>query len=246
MKKLDVIIPCLNEEKVLEQSTITLKNFLKENMPEYDSTITIVDNGSKDATLEIAKRLSEQHENVRAMRLEKRGRGRALKKSWSESDADIVSYMDVDLSTDLKAFPHLVNSIANENFHLATGTRLTRDSETKRCFKREFTSRVYNILIKLILNTKYSDAQCGFKAMDKKTFQKLLPHLKDNEWFLDTEMMTIAEKTGHKIYEVPVLWIEDMDSRVNVIDTAVKYIRDLIKIRFRLKGIKNELQKATE
>jgi glycosyltransferase involved in cell wall biosynthesis len=246
MKKLDVIIPCLNEEKILEQSVTTLRGFLKENMSDYDYSITIADNGSKDATLEIAKRLSEEHPEVGYNRLEQRGRGRALKKSWSESDADIVSYMDVDLSTDLKAFRPMIDAIANDNFHLATGTRLTKDSETKRCFKREFTSRVYNILIKAILNTKYSDAQCGFKAVDKKTFQKLLPHLKDNEWFLDTELMTIAEKTGHNIFEIPVLWIEDMDSRVNVLDTAVKYIRDLIKIRFRLKNIKNELQKTSE
>lgn len=246
MKKLDVIIPCLNEEKILEQSITTLRGFLQETMSDYDYGITIVDNGSKDATLEIAKKLSEEHHDVGYKRLEQRGRGRALKKSWSESDADIVSYMDVDLSTDLKAFRPMIESIANNNFHLATGTRLTKDSETKRCFKRELTSRVYNILIKLILNTKYSDAQCGFKAVDKKTFQKLLPHLRDNEWFLDTELMTIAEKTGHNIFEIPVLWIEDMDSRVNVLDTAVKYIRDLVKIRFRLKNIKNELQKTSE
>tara|TARA_Y100000034_G_C6841539_1_gene380825 strand:- start:322 stop:1062 length:741 start_codon:yes stop_codon:yes gene_type:complete len=246
MKKIDVVIPCLNEEKVLKQSIIKLRNFLKEDMSNYDCNITISDNGSTDSTLEIAKKLSEEYPDIKYNRLEKRGRGRALKKSWSESEADILSYMDVDLSTDLKAFRPMIDSIANNNYQLATGTRLTKNSETKRCFKRELTSRVYNLLIKLILNTKYSDAQCGFKAIDKKTFQKILPHLKDNEWFLDTEMMTIVEKTNHKIYEVPVLWIEDTDSRVNIIDTAIKYIRDLIKMRFRLKKIKNELQKTSE
>ena len=242
MKKLDVVIPCLNEERILEKSINSLRDFLKQNMSQYDYNITIADNGSKDSTFEIAKKLSKKHPEVRVITLKKKGRGRALKKAWTMSDADILSYMDVDLSTDLKAFPAMIDAIANKSYHLGTGTRLTKNSETKRCFKREFISRIYNILVKLIVNTKFSDAQCGFKAVDKQTFIKLLPYLKDNEWFLDTEMMTIAEKTGHKIYEIPVLWIEDPDSRVNLIDTAIKYIRDLIRIRFRLRKIKKKLR----
>jgi glycosyltransferase involved in cell wall biosynthesis len=238
MKKVDVVIPCLNEEKVLATSIITLRNFLKDNLKDYKYNITIADNGSKDSTFEIAKELSKKYEEVRVIHLTKRGRGRALKKAWHMSNSDIISYMDVDLSTDLKAFPPMIKAIAENNHQLGTGTRLTKNSETKRCFKRDFISKTYNILVKLIVNTKFSDAQCGFKAVDKKTFTDLLPHLKDNEWFFDTEMLTIAEKKGYKIYEEPVLWIEDMDSRVKIINTAVKYIRDLVKLRFRLKKIK--------
>ena len=150
------------------------------------------------------------------------------------SDADIVSYMDVDLSTELKAFPPMINAIANENYHLGTGTRLAKNSNTKRGFKREFISRVYNLMVKAILWTKYSDAQCGFKAIDKKIYNQLHHTLKDNEWFFDTEMLTIAEKKGFKLFEIPVTWIEDADSRVKIIDTAYKYIRDLIKLRTRI------------
>jgi glycosyltransferase involved in cell wall biosynthesis len=234
MKKVDIVIPCLNEENVLEQSIDTLRNFLKENMSEYDNTITIADNGSTDATLEIAKRLTEQYPEVRFNTLDKKGRGRALKKTWSESDADIVSYMDVDLSTDLKALPPMINAIANENYHLGTGTRLAKNSNTKRGFKRDFISRVYNLMVKTILWTKYSDAQCGFKAVDKKIYDQLHPVLKDNEWFFDTEMLTIAEKKGFKLFEIPVTWIEDTDSRVKIINTAYKYIRDLIRLRTRI------------
>jgi glycosyltransferase involved in cell wall biosynthesis len=242
MKKLDVVIPCLNEERVLESSINTLLKFLKQNMNQYKYNITIADNGSTDSTFKIARKLSKEHLEVRVIRLTKRGRGRALKKAWKMSDADIVSYMDVDLSTELAAFPPMIDAIANKGFQIGTGTRLAKESKTKRGFKREFISRTYNLLVKLIVNTKYSDAQCGFKAIDKQTFQKLLPHLKDNEWFLDTELLTIAEKTGHKIYEIPVLWIEDPDSRVKLIDTAIKYIRDLFTIRFRLNKIKKVLK----
>ena len=233
MKKIDIVIPCLNEEKILESSINILRKFLKKNMCQYECDITIADNGSTDNTFEIAKNLSRKYSDVRVIKLKKRGRGRALKKAWSMSNSDILSYMDVDLSTELNAFPPMINAISN-GYHVGTGTRLAKESKTKRVFKREFISRTYNILIKLILWTKYSDAQCGFKAIDKHTFQKLLPNLKDNEWFFDTELLTIAEKRGLKIYEIPVTWIEDMDSRVNIIDTAYKYIRDIIKLKARL------------
>ncbi len=241
MKKVDIVIPCLNEEKVLEKSIMSLKDFLRDNFKDKSYVITIADNGSTDSTLEIAKRLSKTYPDVRAIRLSKKGRGRALKKAWSMSDADIVSYMDVDLSTNLEAFPPLIKAIANQGYHLGTGTRLTKESNTKRSFKREIISRTYNRMVKLILNTKYSDAQCGFKAIDKKVFEELLPHLKDNAWFFDTELLTFAEKKGYKIYEVPVTWIEDNDSRVKIIDTAIKYTRDLLKLRMRLrKNLKSE------
>jgi glycosyltransferase involved in cell wall biosynthesis len=234
MKNIDIIIPCLNEEKILETSINTLRDFLQKNMKQYNYHITIVDNGSTDNTFEIAKKLSKDHSQVRAIKLMKKGRGRALKKAWNMSDSDIISYMDVDLSTELCAFPSMIDAIANKGFHISTGTRLSKDSKTKRGFKRELISRTYNILVKLILWTKYSDAQCGFKAINKQTFQKLLPNLKDNEWFFDTELLTIAEKKGLKIHEIPVTWVEDTDSRVNIIDTAYKYIRDLIKLRMRI------------
>jgi len=242
MKRLDVVIPCLNEEKILEKSINTLRKFLKDNMKDYDYIITIADSGSTDSTFNIAKRLSKANKDVRVVKLPIKGRGLALKKAWRMSDAEILSYMDVDLSTDLKAFRPMIEAIAKRGYHLGTGTRLTKNSETKRSFKRDFISKVYNTIVKLILKTKFTDAQCGFKAIEKKTFNRLLPHLKDNRWFLDTEMLTIAEKTNHKIYEIPVKWIEDTDSRVKILETSTQYIRDLIKLRFRINKLPKNLK----
>lgn len=233
IKRLDVVIPVYNEQKALEKSVATLHAFLQESLPDYDWCITIADNASKDNTLAVAKSLAEKLKRVSYIHLDKKGRGRALRSAWTQSDADILTYMDVDLSTQLDAFPPLVRALSDE-FHVATGTRLTPKSNTTRSLFREVLSQGYNILVKLFLQTKFSDAQCGFKGITKETAIVLLPKIKDEEWFFDTELLTRAEKAGYKIFEIPVTWVEDPDSRVRIAKTIAQYIRDLFRLRIDL------------
>ena len=228
----DIIIPVLNEERALPICIDTLREFLTKHCP-YQYRIVIADNGSTDKTPDIAKFLSSKHDNVSWVRLEIKGRGRALKQAWLTSDADIVSYMDVDLSTDLRAFPYLLKAIGEENFDLAIGSRLMKGSLVrKRTFKREITSRCYNMIIKSMFLNKFSDAQCGFKAMTTHAAQILLPHIHDNNWFFDSELLIVAEKSGFKIRDIPVTWVDDPDSRVNIIRTAKDDIQGLFRLRF--------------
>ena len=230
---IDVVIPVLNEEKALPGCIESLTQFLQYNSP-YDFRIVIADNGSDDLTPEISSSLAKEHPQVTWIRLEMRGRGRALKKAWSGSDADILCYMDVDLSTDLGAFPVLVKAIWEDRFDLAVGSRLMNHSVVrKRSTKREFTSRSYNILIKAMFMTKFSDAQCGFKAISKSAAADLLPLVKDQGWFFDSELLILAEKNGYHIKDIPVLWVDDPDSRVNVIKTARDDIKGLLRLRTR-------------
>ncbi|MBD3313087.1 glycosyltransferase [Candidatus Woesearchaeota archaeon] len=232
-KSVDIVIPVYNEEKALADSVRRLSRFLSGNLKAYSWRIVIADNASIDDTLKIAKKLSDNSQKVGYIHLDQKGRGRALRKAWTESKADIVSYMDVDLSTDLEAFPKMIDALA-ERYDVGTGTRLSKRSRTERSFKRELLSRGYNILVKAILFTKFSDAQCGFKAATRKAVDDLVPLVKDNNWFFDTELLTLAEKKGYKTYEIPVKWIEDPDSRVNIIQTVYEYIRDLLRLRFEL------------
>lgn len=228
--KILITIPVLNEEKELEKNIKILADFLAKNF-KYDWEIEIADNGSTDKTQSIGERMAhEANSKVKYLRLEERGRGRALKKSWFKSDADIVSYMDVDLSTNLTAFPPMIKKITN-GADVATGSRLMKTSRIKRQIKREILSRGYNILIKLMFQNKFSDAQCGFKAISRKAAKELLPKTKDNEWFFDTELLLLAERYGYKIGEVPVEWIEDLDSRVKIFKTVVEDIKGLIRLK---------------
>jgi glycosyltransferase involved in cell wall biosynthesis len=237
--KINVTIPVYNEEKVLEHSIKSLKEFLETNLSNYDWEILIADNASIDNTLSIAKELTKKFGKVNYIHLDQKGRGRALKKAWSESNADIVSYMDVDLSTDLIHFPEMINGMIEKGCDIATGSRLMKNSKTKRSFKREFISRTYNLMVKTLFFTKFSDAQCGFKAVTRKVVDKIIkPYVEDTGWFFDSELLIIGEKLGYKILDVPVEWIEDTDTRVKIVKTATDDIKGLLRVKNNfIKGI---------
>jgi len=200
----------------------------------YRYQITIADNGSQDKTLEIAKNLAEKHRSVRVVSLAERGRGRALKRVWQNSPADILAYMDVDLSTGLDDFLPMIQPLVAGEAGVAIGSRLMKDSRTSRGVKREFISRCYNRIIKWTSGTKFSDAQCGFKAIRRDVAAKFLPKIKDNEWFFDTELLIKTERAGVAIHEQPVTWIEDTDSRVKIVKTAVDDLKGLYRVNKEL------------
>lgn len=231
MASVDIVIPVYNEEHVLAQSIETLRGFLAQH-PEHAWRIVVADNASTDGTLRLAEKLSDEHAEVSCLHLPQKGRGRALRTAWLGSDADVLSFMDVDLSTDISALPPMVAAITDEGYDIAIGTRLAKGSDTTRSFRRELISRVYNLLIKAMFFTHFSDAQCGFKALSREAAQELLPHTKNDQWFLDTEILILAEKGGYRIKEVPVRWVEDPDSRVRVASTAWEDIRGLLRLRF--------------
>lgn len=225
----DVVIPVYNEEEELKRNVLKLHRFLsKQN--DFAWYITITDNASTDNTSKIGKDLVRRHKKIRYIRLEQKGRGCAIKKAWSESSADILAYMDVDLSTDLVHFPNLVKAL-REGYDVAIGSRLLSGSMVEeRSFKREFISRTYNFLIKLLFQNHFSDAQCGFKAVTRKTAQKLLKIVADNAWFLDTELLIIADKANLKIYEEPVRWRDSPGSTVRVLPTAWGDFKGLVRL----------------
>ncbi|MCX7824830.1 MAG: glycosyltransferase family 2 protein [Verrucomicrobiae bacterium] len=233
----EITIPVFNEEHDLPVSIRKLTEFLR-GVKWFESSIVIADNASTDRTWAIAQELERAHPNVRAFHLDQKGRGRALKTVWSQSRADVVSYMDVDLSTNLKFFPLLIHGISI-GYDFATGSRLLQASHTKRSLKREVLSRGYNWLVKALFWNRFSDAQCGFKALRREVAQRLLPHVQNTNWFFDTELMLLAEKHGFSIFEVPVDWIEDLDTRVKIVPTALEDIRGLL--RMRLTGFRQKL-----
>lgn len=233
MSKVDIIIPVLNEEQQLARSVGILRQFLKENV-NLPWRIVVADNGSTDGTLAVAKSLSLEFPDVAWIHLEQRGRGRALRKAWLESPADIVSYMDVDLSTDLGAIPKLVSAIDQEGYDVAIGSRLLPQSRVRRGFKREVLSRTYNMLIRAMFFTPFHDAQCGFKAVSRRAAEDLIPLVENQNWFFDTELLILAAKRGYRIKEIPVTWSDDPDTRVRIVRTVTEDLKGLARLRWRL------------
>ncbi|MFF5175631.1 glycosyltransferase [Micromonospora sp. NPDC000089] len=223
---LDVVIPVHNEEIDLEPCVRRLHRYLTDSFP-YPFRITIADNASVDATPAVAARLVAELPGVRAVRLEQKGRGRALRAVWGESDAAVLAYLDVDLSTDLAGLFPLVAPLLTGHSDVAIGTRLARGSRVVRGPKREFISRSYNLILRGTLGVRFSDAQCGFKAIRADVARRLLPLVEDTGWFFDTELLVLAQRAGLRIHEVPVDWVDDPDSRVDVIRTALDDLRGI-------------------
>lgn len=216
----EITVPVYNEEKELEKNITTLYSFCSKNLKKYDWHITIADNASTDNTPIIASTMSKENPKILYFRLEQKGRGRAVKRVWSQSKCDYCIYMDLDLSTDLIHLPNILKMLGS-GCDVAIGSRLAKGARVEgRTFVRELTSRVLNFFfIQFFFHTHFTDAQCGFKGVTRRVVENLISKVKDNEWFFDGELLIIAEKSGYKIYEEPVHWVDNPGSTVRLIST---------------------------
>ena len=226
---LDLVVPVYNEERSLADSVRRLHAYLLESFP-YAARITIADNASTDTTLAVAHDLADELDGVDVLHLEQKGRGRALRAAWTRSSAPVLAYLDVDLSTDLAALLPLVAPLVSGHSDLAIGTRLARGSRIVRGPKREIISRCYNLILRGSLRARFSDAQCGFKAIRNDVARQLLPLVEDESWFFDTELLVLAERSGLRIHEVPVDWVDDPDSRVDIVSTALDDLKGVARV----------------
>ncbi|MCK5459728.1 glycosyltransferase [Candidatus Parcubacteria bacterium] len=239
--RINITLPCLNEEKILNNNIIALFNFLNKNVAGDQWQIIIADNDSNDNTAEIAKELEYRFKQIKYFFIPQKGKGIAIRHGWKNFDADIYIFMDVDLSVDLEALPKLISAVKEEHYDIAIGSRFHKQSVIKRSVARKIISRLYKIIKKIIINSDISDLPCGFKAINKDIIKKILPRIKDNEWFFDSELVILSESFGYKIKEIPVKWEEIREngdkSRVKIISLGFNYIKNLIRLRKRLKKI---------
>jgi glycosyltransferase involved in cell wall biosynthesis len=226
---IDVVVPVFNEQAALERSVRSLHRYLGAELP-FSWRIVIADNASTDATPAIAAALASELSGVELLRIDRKGRGRALREAWSRSDAQVVCYMDVDLSTDLRGLLPLVAPLLSGHSDVAIGTRLARSARVVRGPKRELISRSYNRLLRTVLRARFSDAQCGFKAVTATAAKDLLSDIRDDGWFFDTELLVLAQRRGLRIHEVPVDWVDDPDSRVEIVRTAIEDLRGVARL----------------
>ena len=247
---IDIVVPVYNEQGSLEPSIRRLHRFLDDHLP-FAWRIVIADNASTDATPTIAADLARELPNTELLRLAAKGRGRALRAAWSRSHADVRCYMDVDLSTDLRALLPLIAGVVSGHSDVAIGTRLAPGSRVVRGPKRELISRSYNRLLRLLLRARFSDAQCGFKAISARAASMLLPEVQDDAWFFDTELLMLAQRRGLRIHEVAVDWVDDPDSSVDIVPTALADLRGVARLllrsrfaRFALVGVASTLAYA--
>lgn len=230
---LTVVIPVLDEEADLPPSTERVVEFLSANLDSYDWRVVIVDNGSTDSTPEVGKKLSKAGSRVDYLRLEERGRGLALRTAWLGSDADVLAYMDVDLSTELDALPAMVRAIEEEGFDIAIASRLKRGARVMgRPPHREAISQIYSLMVRGMFWAGIRDYQCGCKVLSRKAADDLVPLVEDDGWFFDSELLLVGHANGYRVKEVPVTWTDDPDSRVRIVSTAYGDLKGLLRLRF--------------
>jgi glycosyltransferase involved in cell wall biosynthesis len=227
MVRVDVVIPVYNEERALPAAVEMLQRRLDGWV--HDWRIVIADNASVDGTEQVARGLAEDG-RVDYVRIPRKGRGGALRQVWLDSEADVVSYMDVDLSTGLEAFFPLIEAVTEQGYDVATGSRNLPESRVERSAGRRVLTWVYNRILRLVLGIRFSDAQCGFKALTRSAVARLVPVVEDNNWFFDTELLVLAEKSGLRVKDIPVVWTEDKDSRVNVVATVTEDLRGVWRL----------------
>ncbi|HWI74620.1 MAG TPA: glycosyltransferase, partial [Baekduia sp.] len=227
----DVIVPVYNEQTALEGSVRRLHAFLTDHFP-FSWRIVVADNASTDGTPFIAESLAAELDGVAHLRLDRKGRGLALREAWSRSEARVVAYMDVDLSTDLRGLLPLVAPLLSGHSDVAIGSRLARGAQVVRGPKRELISRTYNKILRTTLRVQFTDAQCGFKAVTREAAALLLPQIRDDGWFFDTELLVLAGREGLRVHEVPVDWVDDPDSRVDIVRTAIDDLKGVARLAF--------------
>ncbi|MBT4277350.1 glycosyltransferase [Candidatus Falkowbacteria bacterium] len=236
--KLNITLPCYNEEKILKKNILTLFNFLNKNIVDDDWQIIIADNNSIDNTKEVTKELEEKFRQIKYLFVPQKGKGVAIKHGWQKYEADIYIFMDADLATDLEALPKLITAIKEEHYDIAVGSRFHKLSNVKRGIIRKIISYSYRVVKKILVRSSVSDIPCGFKAVNREIIKKILPQIKNKEWFFDSELVILAENQNYKIKEIPVKW-EDLrektdKSRVRVISLGFDYFNNILKLRKRL------------
>lgn len=232
--KILIAIPVYNEESILAENVTKILDFLKKNIAE-EWQIIIADNNSNDQTGEIGKNLEKKYPEIKYLYISEKGKGRAIRSAWETGEADVYIFMDADLATDLSSLPALIAAIGRENFDLAAGARFHKDSRVNRSLLRKFISQAYRFALHFTLGLKTKDAPCGFKAVNRRVVQNILPQIKNNEWFFDTEMVALAEKENYRIKETPIIWTEHKKigrkSRVNFIKVSLGYLKEIWRLK---------------
>lgn len=232
MKSIDITIPVLNEERTLKEQILKILDYMNKSQIKQFKII-IADNGSTDNTSYIAKDLAMKYEKIKYLKINKKGVGLALRTSWLESNADIVGYMDLDLSTDINHLKEVYEKFLLKDILVVNGSRLLKDSKvSNRTLLREITSRSFNFLLKSMLRIEFTDGMCGFKFFDRKTAVNAIKNGIDTDgWFFSTEILTKLYWDKIEINEIPVIWTDDPNSKVKIGKLSIEYFRNILRLR---------------
>jgi len=228
---LTIVLPIYNEEKMIGSAIERVIDYMQKHLASYQWQLVIADNASTDRTMEIVKDKADRYPQLKYFHLPQAGKGGAIKQAWLRYPARINIFMDADLSTNLRHLPELIRPLEEKKCDLVIGSRLQRESKTKRTLFRSLLSRIYNLLFKILFRIKITDAQCGFKAVSRQVVETIIPRLKDNQWFFDSELIISTYQHGLTVKEIPVSWKEGERPTTVKASTGWELLKKLILFR---------------
>jgi dolichyl-phosphate beta-glucosyltransferase len=229
---LSVVIPAYNERSRLPKTLLETIAWCNENLPSYE--IMVADDGSTDDTLELARLCMEFDGNVRVLSCPHLGKGAAVRMGMLNAKGEKVLFMDADGATPLDEIPKLARKL-DEGFPIAIGSRVvTVDSGTtvEITALRKLTGRIFANLVKLFGVKGISDTQCGFKMFRRDVANALFLRQKIEGFAFDVEILYLARRLSFPVAEVPVNWIDQKGSKVNVARDSIKMLLDVSKVRW--------------
>ncbi len=238
-------LPVKNEESILQNNALKIKDFLSQHRPSYDWRIIILVNGSDDSSLTIAQELAASDPiHFQARFLAKGGKGLALKSYFKDSSAELLVFIDIDMAVPLSNLDPLLYPLLTDQADLVVGSRLLPGARVNRPWLRGLSSHIYNYLARLFFDYQISDLQCGFKALKRSLFNRLQPYLLDDQWFLDTELIIFAHYFGYRLAEIPVDWEErrykSRQSKIKVFSDSFIFFRNLLNLKKRLHALEHD------
>ncbi|MGQ9778956.1 MAG: dolichyl-phosphate beta-glucosyltransferase [Bacillota bacterium] len=229
---LSLVIPAYNEEERLPK---TLDRIIAYFADREDYEIVVVDDGSTDNTLALARAYAARYPQIRVVTNgTNRGKGYSVRHGLLVARGRIRLFSDSDLSTPIEETPKLLARL-KEGYDLAIGSRYSPDANLVRPqpFYRRILRLGFNLLVRLITGLKYHDTQCGFKALTKESAELIAPRLSIAGFGFDPELLWIAERFGLRVAEVGVTWVDDRRSKVRPLRDAWRMFLDLIRIRIQ-------------
>lgn len=229
---INIVLPVLNEELRIRKGLDKLLEFLNDNS-DIKSEITIVDNGSYDATHDIIKEYENKYEQISSIRIEERGVGIAFKTAVENNYCDIIGYMDIDMSTDLSALRKTYSIFESDTeVDIVNASRYNKKSELiGRKWYRNIVSYVFLLILKGVFKMKSTDAICGFKFFKANCIERLLAESEEEPgWFLLIEVLLRAERENYNICELPVKWTYDTNTKVNIVKVTRNYLSQIFRL----------------
>jgi dolichyl-phosphate beta-glucosyltransferase len=227
-----IVIPAYNESRRIERTLQKVLAYVAQQR--WDAEVIIVNDGSRDNTVEIVGRYAEKNPALRLIENPgNRGKGYSVRNGMLNAGGDVMLFSDADLSAPIGESAKLFEQI-QMGADVAIGSRWVKPElqTQKQSLHRQAFGRVFNLALRLVLGLRFKDTQCGFKAFSRPAVDSIFPQQRIERWGFDPEVIFLAEKKGLKVIEVPVQWAHEPGGSIHPVRDGLRMLLEMLKVRW--------------